>query len=171
MAWQEFRRGKRNKRDVIEFERNLEDNLFQLHYTLKNKTYQHGKYHCFHICDPKFRVIHKADVCDRVIHHAIYRVLYPVFDKIFIFDSYSCRLGKGTHKAIDRLELFARKTSKNYSQPCFVLKCDIKKFFDSVDQRILFELIKKKINDKNVLYLIRQIISSFKTINTLRGGD
>lgn len=146
MAWREFRRGKRKKFDVQIFERNLEDNLFVLHLELKNQIYRHGDYTAFYISDPKLRKIHKASVRDRVLHHAIYRVLYSVFDKTFIFDSYSCRLKKGTHKAVDRLELFTRKVSKNYSDKCFVLKCDIRKFFASVDQGVLIDLISQKIS-------------------------
>ena len=144
MAWREFRRGKRGKFDVQIFERNLEDNLFILHQELKSGTYRHGDYTSFYITDPKLRKIHKATVRDRVLRHAIYRVLYPIFDKSFIYDSYSCRLDKGTHKAVDRLEVFIRKASRNYLSCCFVLKCDIKKFFASIDQGILLKIIEKK---------------------------
>lgn len=154
----------------MEFERNLENNLFQLHYSLKNKTYQHGGYHRFHIYDPKFRVINKASVRDRVLHHAIYRVLYPIFDKTYIHDSYSCRISRGTHRSVKRLENFTRKVSKNYTKPCFALKCDIRKFFDSVDQETLFKIIKKKIQDREVLLLIWEIIQSYLTNQLSRGG-
>ena len=165
LAWREFRRGKRKKKDVQQFEFNLEDNLFQLHWELENKTYQHSNYTAFSISDPKPRRIHKAVVRDRVLHHAIFRILYPIFDKGFIFDSYSCRLGKGTHKAVSRLEKFCRKLSKNNTRGIFALKCDIKKFFDSIDQEILLNLIKKKIQDENALWLIEKIIKSFERFN------
>lgn len=102
-AWEAFKLGKRKKKDVAAFERNLEDNLFSLHEKLQNKTYRHASYTAFNIYDPKFRHIHKATVADRVIHHAIISVIEPIFDKTFIYDSYSCRLGKGTHKAVKRL--------------------------------------------------------------------
>lgn len=162
MAWREFRRGKRNKSDVQQFEFNLEDNLFQLHQELKDKTYQHSHYTTFNICDPKLRRIHKACVRDRVLHHAVFRILYPIFDKGFIFDSYSCRLNKGTHKAVNRLEKFARILSKNNHRNIFALKCDIRKFFDSVNQDILLELVKKKIQDDNAIWLVEKIIKSFE---------
>ena len=162
-AWKEFRKGKRKKRDVQIFERNLEDNLFRLHRDLVNKTYQHGNYNSFYITDPKLRLIHKACVRDRVLHHAIYRILYPIFDKSFIYDSYSCRLKKGTHKAVSRLNFFTRKVSKNYTGRCFVLKCDIKKFFASIDHEVLFLLLKNKIRDENLLRLLQEIINSFST--------
>ena len=167
MAWQEFRRGKRNKKDVQEFEFNLEDNLFQLHSELRNKTYQHSNYTSFSICDPKPRRIHKAIVRDRVLHHASFRILYPIFDKSFIFDSYSCRIRKGTHRAVNRLEKFCRKLSKNKAKNIFALKCDVRKFFDSIDQGILLELISKKIIDKNGMWLVSKIIRSFSAADAL----
>src|SRR3989344_5257827 len=110
-AWDRFKQEKRNKNDVMEFEKNLEQHIFQLHRDLRNKTYKHGPYTDFYISDPKLRHIHKATVRDRVLHHAVFRILYPIFDKSFIFDSYSCRLNKGTHRAINRLEKFCRKLS------------------------------------------------------------
>ncbi|MCX6785645.1 MAG: hypothetical protein NTZ18_02195 [Candidatus Komeilibacteria bacterium] len=97
LAWKEFKRGKMNKADVLDFEFSLEDNLWQLHDELKNKTYTHSAYIPFYITDPKLRHIHKATIKDRLLHQAVFRVLYPIFDKSFIFNSYSCRLAKGTH--------------------------------------------------------------------------
>jgi len=143
------------------FERNLEYNLFNLHYELKNGIYHHSQYTAFYITDPKLRRIHKAEVKDRIVHHAIYRVLYPIFNSSFIYDSYSCRIDKGTHKAVDRLTGFIRKVSRNLARPCFVLKCDIKKFFHSVDHQILFEIIKRKIDNIDSLLLHKEIIGSF----------
>jgi len=90
VAWGEFRRGKKNKVDVQLFERNLEDNLFQLHHELKYKTYRHGSYESFYVNDPKRRHIHKASVRDRVVHHLLYIYLYQRFNQHFIYDSYSC---------------------------------------------------------------------------------
>jgi len=146
-AWKEFKKGKTSKSDVQEFEFNLEDNLFQIHEELKSKKYKHGLYASFYVRDPKLRHIHKASVRDRVFHHTVFRVLYQIFDKNFIYDSYSCRIGKGTHLAVNRLEQCIRKLSKNNSRNIYALKCDIRKFFDSVDKEILLELIKRKIKD------------------------
>ena len=160
-AWSEFRKGKSKRFDVQEFERNLEDNLFELHNSLRNKTYRHGNYQSFYVQDPKQRHIHKANVLDRVIHHLLYTFLYNLFDKFFIYDSYSCRLNKGTHKGVRRLEEFTRKVSKNHTQSCWALKCDIKKFFASVDHKVLTELLRKKIKDEDVIWLLKQIIYSF----------
>ena len=161
MAWHEFKRGKTNKLDVQQFEFNLEDNLFTLHQELESKNYQHSQYTAFNVCDPKLRRIHKASVKDRVLHHAIFRILYPLIDKSFVFDSYSCRVEKGTHRAVDRLESFAGKLSQNNSRNIFALKCDVRKFFDSVDQEILLKLIKNKIQDAETIWLIDKIITSF----------
>ena len=138
-AWREFRRGKKSKADILQFEYNLMDNILRLHTDLKNKTYTHSSYEAFKISDPKPRDVHKASVRDRVLHHAIYKILYPLYDKTFISDSYSCRVNKGTHRAIYRFEYFIRKVSKNYTGQCWILKCDIRKFFASVDQDILFK--------------------------------
>jgi RNA-directed DNA polymerase len=161
LAWKEFSKGKRKKKDVQEFEFDLEDNSFSLHEELKRKTYQHSNYTAFNVCDPKLRRIHKAIVRDRVLHHAIFRILYPIFDKGFIFDSYSCRTNKGTRKAVDRLETFLRKASKNNHKNIFALKCDIRKFFDSIDQEILLEIIKRKIFDRETIWLLEIIVKSF----------
>jgi len=163
LAWDGFKREKRNKSDVQKFEYNLEDNIFQLHQELKTKTYQHSNYQSFYIQDPKLRRIHKAYVKDRVLHHAVFRILYPIFDPTFIFDSYSCRTEKGTHRAVNRLQKFARKVNKNNTGNCYILKCDVKKFFDSIDHDILISLIKKKIQDKDTIWLIKKIIKSFFT--------
>lgn len=100
-------------------------------------------------------------VKDRVLHHSIFRILYPIFDRTFIYDSYSCRLNKGTHKAVSRFVKFTRKLSRNNTKRIFALKCDIRKFFDSVDQDILLELIKKKIKDSDAIWLIKKIVKSF----------
>jgi len=162
LAWEEFKKGKMYKTDVQNYNFFLENNIFVLHRELKAKRYQHSPYHSFYIKDPKLRHIHKACVRDRVLHHAIFRILYPIFDKFFIFDSYSCRISKGTHKAVDRLQTFCRKESKNNSRTVYILKLDIKKFFDSVDHNILLSLIKKRIEDKDLFWLLEVIISSFE---------
>ena len=144
----------------------MEDNLFQLHRELKSKTYRHGSYESFNITDPKLRRISKACVRDRVLHHAVFRILYSIFDESFIFDSYSCRIGKGTHKAVSRLEIFCHKLSRNNTKTIFALKCDVKKFFDSINHNILLNLIKRKIGGDDV-WLIGKIVDSFcKAPNT-----
>lgn len=162
-TWDRFVRGKRNKKDVIAFQLALADNLLELYESLKNKTYKHGGYHAFNISDPKPRNIHKATVRDRVLHHLIYKELYRYFDSRFIYDSYSCRKGKGTHRALDRFKYFAGQVSRNHTRTCYVLKGDIKKFFASIDQAVLIKILERHIADGEILALLYEIISSFHT--------
>jgi RNA-directed DNA polymerase len=164
VAWEEFLRGKRKRKDVQEFQMNLMDNVLDLHRDLRDNTYRHGPYEAFNISDPKPRNIHKATVRDRLLHHAIYRQLYPVCDKTFIAHSYSCRVNKGTHKALNTFTSFARKVSNNHTTTAWVLKCDIKKFFASIDHEILFSILEKKIPDQELLKLLREIVGSFETM-------
>lgn len=164
-AWQEFVRNKKKRKDVQEFQLHSIDNIINLHYVLKNKTYRHSLYEYFRITDPKLRDIHKASVQDRLVHHAVCRVLYPYFNKKFIHDSYSCRLGKGSHKAINRLRSFAYIESRNHTRTIWALKCDVKKFFASIDHDILLQILSKHIKDENVLFLLETIINSFNTVS------
>lgn len=168
-AWKEFVRGKRCRRDVCEFSLNLMDNIFSLYSDLFNHTYKHGPYQAFNICDPKPRSIHKATVRDRLLHHAIYRVLYPFFARTFIADSYSCQSGKGTHKALDRFRGFSYIASKNNTQTCWILKCDVKKFFASIDQEIMAGILKQYIPDRNIVWLLEQIIKGFQSSASGKG--
>lgn len=163
-AWHEFKRGKTGKVEVQEFEFNLENNFFQLHQVLRDKIWFPVPYTAFYIRDPKWRHIHKAIVIDRVFNQALFRKLYPVFDKNFIHDSYSCREEKGTHRGVVRLDHFIRQVSTNYTKPAYALKCDVKKFFDSVNHESLFKMIEKEIKDEDILSIINKIIGSFHTI-------
>lgn len=160
-AWKEFKRGKMKKDDVLAFEFNLEQNIFEIYQRLKDKIYTPKPYQEFFVCDPKLRHIHKACVGDRVVHQAVYRKLYKVFDPQFIYDSYSCRIGKGTHKGVERLSSFMTKSSKNNSQKVWYLKCDVTKFFDSINHQLLKQRISMKVKDENTLWLCNRIIDSF----------
>ena len=160
-AWKEFKRGKTGKPDVQEFDATLEENLFEIHDALKRKTYQPAPYVSFFVSDPKRRSIHKACVRDRVVHQALFRVLYPIFNKTFIHDSYSCRLGKGTHRGVRQLARYLRAVSGNYHRAAYALKCDIRKFFENIDHDILIGLLEKRIHDPGTCWLTKQIIDSF----------
>ncbi len=162
VAWQEFIRGKKTKKDVAEFSLNLSSNLYTLHEDLKNKTYEHGAYQAFGISDPKPRSIHKATVRDRVLHHAIYHILYKYFDQNFIYDIYSCRDEKGAHRAVRRFEDFARKVSANNTGTCWVLKCDIQKFFASIDHATLMRIVVRHTPESDTLWLLQKVIDSFE---------
>jgi RNA-directed DNA polymerase len=162
-AWKEFIVGKRGKRDVQEFQLRLMDNIIGLCQDLVGGTYRHGGYCAFNISDPKPRNIHKAMVRDRLLHHAIYRILYPFFDRTFIADSFSCRVGKGTHAALSRFRSFSYVVSKNNMRTCWVLKCDIKKFFANIDHNMLMGILARHISDEKSLSLLWEIVESFSS--------
>lgn len=161
LAWREFLPGKRHKPDVQVFGHRLMDNVLALHRELAAGAYRHGPYTHFRIADPKPRDIHKATVRDRLVHHAIYRVLYPFFSRTFMADSFSCQLGKGTHAAMQRFQAFGRQVSRNSTRTCWVLKCDIRKFFASIDHATLLRLLAERIPDPGIFALLQEVIQSF----------
>lgn len=163
LAWDKFRSDKQKKRDVCEFEWRLEKNIFQLHRDLVNKRYKHEAYTSFYINDQKQRHIHKATIRDRMFHHAVFSVLNPIFEPTFIAHSFSCRIDKGTHKGIKTLDIITKKVSRNTRKPCFALKCDIRKFFQTVDHTILTILLAKRVKDSDAMRILKEIIESFKS--------
>ena len=152
-AAQAARRGKRFKPNVARFDFNLEHELFALGDELRSHIYRPGPYHTFTIREPKTRLISAAPYRDRVVHHALCRIIEPVFDRTFIKDSYACRVGKGTHLAVEEFSRHARRYG-------YVLKCDIAKYFPSIDHDILAGLLARKIKDPRVLWLIRVIVEA-----------
>lgn len=166
-GWREFLVGKKKKKDVIYFQHNLEENLSTLYTSLKKQTYKPGLYTGFYVCDPKIRLIHKATVPDRVVHHIVSIILEKIYEPTFYAHSYSCRKDKGTHRGVIALQKMAKKVSKNNTRTCWVLKCDIKKFFASVNQRILFEILKRRIKDQDFLELLHKIINGFYSDRTI----
>jgi retron-type reverse transcriptase len=169
LAWEEFARGKRKKKDVQEFSFNLMDNILSLHKDLKTLTYVHGDYEAFNISDPKPRSIHKASVRDRLLHHAIHRQLYPFFDRRFVSDSFSSRKEKSVHKAMKRFRRFGWKVSENNKKTCWILKCDIKKFFASIDQETLLRIVGQHIKDKDIFWLVERVVKSFYSTGPDKG--
>lgn len=163
LAWQEFVKDKSNSLDVQIFAANLADNIFALHNDLQNQTYIHGAYQRFTIADPKPRIIHKASVRDRLVHHAIHRVFYPFFNRTFISDSFSCRVNKGPYAAITRLKNRAYKVSKNNTVTCWVLKCDIKKFFNNIHHETLLIILADYMPERKTLELIEKVVYSFSS--------
>jgi len=153
LAYKAAARGKRGRPDVAAFELDLEDNLLQLQAELEHQTYAPGPYHHFTIYEPKRRRISAAPFRDRVVHHALVRVIEPIFERRFIHDSYACRRGKGTHRALDRCTHFAQRYR-------FVLKCDVVKFFPSMDHAVLRGLLARVIADEQTLWLMDQILDS-----------
>jgi retron-type reverse transcriptase len=144
-------RGKTRLANVARFHYDLEAQICRLQDELRDQTYQPGAYRTFQIFEPKPRIISAAPYRDRVVHHALCSLLEFVFEPTFISDSYACRRGKGTHAALDRFTEFARGNR-------YVLKCDVRKFFPSVDHEILKSLIARKIKDRDVLWLADRII-------------
>lgn len=170
LAWEEFLLGKKKRVDVAIFQSKLMNNIFCLYHDLKERKYRHGSYQSFNISDPKPRNIHKATVRDRLLHHLLYQATYQYFDQHFINDSYSCRLSKGTHRAISRLLVFGKKASFNNHKTVWVFKGDIKKFFASIDHGILKSILARYIKDQDLLYLFGEVIDSFNTSGKLGVG-
>lgn len=172
-AWKKARKGKTLKNYVISFEKNLKENLLQLRYDLLFHSYQPKPLEVFIIRDPKTRKICKSDFRDRIIHHAICNIIEPVFDKLFIYDSYANRVGKGCFEAIKRYDCFKRKVSRNglliknaknsSDVKGWCLKADVYHYFDEVSHETLLNIIRKKIKDERVIWLIKKIINNYET--------
>ena len=160
LAWQKAKKGKAKRRYVKRFQKNLKKNLLKLQKELISQTYQPCKLKTFPIRDPKTRKISKSAIRDRIIHHALCNNIVPLFEKSFIYDSHANQKGKGTLKALERFDRFKRKVSKNNTRECYVLKADIKHYFDEIDHQILINILRKKIIDKNVIALIEEILEN-----------
>lgn len=152
-AYRKASKGKRGHPNVAAFEYRLEDNLLQLQTELVGKTYAPGPYHSFYIHEPKRRLISAAPFRDRVVHHALCNLVEPLFERSFIPDSYANRKDKGTHRALDRAQQFSRRFR-------YVLQCDIKQYFPSIDHIILRDILARKLDDPAILGLIDLILAS-----------
>ena len=153
VAFRKAAKGKHGKASAAGFEFQVADRLLELQAELKNFTYQPGDYVHFVIHEPKQRKISAAPFRDRVVHHAICNIIEPIFETQFIDDSYANRKNKGTHRAVDRLQEFAR-------QYRYVLRCDIVKHFPSLDHEVLLKILGQPIQDKSLLWLMERIIQS-----------
>ena len=169
-AWWKFRRGKRARMDIQIFERHLERNIFELHDELSSDRWRHGAYESFYVHDPKIRHIRKAAVRDRLVHQVVFDTLEKLFEPRFIFHQYASRIGKGTHRAVDALYRATRSVSRNYTRPCYALKCDVRRFFDSIDHSVLLDLIGRPLKDKKAFDLMRKVIASFDIENHFGKG-
>jgi len=152
-AAQKAQRGKRFRPNVLAFNDNREQELLRLQSALETKTYQPGAYRTFEIFEPRRRLISAAPYRDRVVHHALCNIIIPLFERTFIQDSYANRVGYGTHRALKRFIHFARSSR-------YVLQCDIKKYFPSIDHEILKQLVRRKIKCRDTLWLIDTIIDN-----------
>jgi len=151
-------KGKRMKPNTAKFSFFLEKELLRLQQELLSQTYRPGAYRNFFVYEPKPRLISAAPYRDRVVHHAFCNIVEPIFDKTFIFDSYACRIDKGTHIALDRAQRFLRANK-------YVLQCDIQKYFPSINHDILLSILLRKIKDEKALWLAKLIIDSSPLLN------
>jgi len=158
LAWRKARKGKTKKNYVIEFEKDLERNLSDLSFELKSLTYKPKELVNFILRDPKTRKISKSDFRDRIVHHAIILVIGYIFEKGFIYDSCANQIGKGNLFALNRLNRYMRKVTNNFTNLAFCLKCDIKHYFEEVDHEIIISILRRKIKDENVIWLIRLVL-------------
>ncbi|MBN2330227.1 MAG: hypothetical protein JXC85_00255 [Candidatus Aenigmarchaeota archaeon] len=179
LAFRKARINKRYRKDVQEFEFNLENNLLQIMRELQTLTYKPAPLKHFVIRDPKTRRISASNFRDRVVHHALCNIIQPIFEKKFIHDSYANRIKKGSSKALERYDTFKRKVSNNGRLVNrakdrnmvigYILKADIRHFFDSVDHELLIAKIRRRISDWKVLMLIRTILKNHMTGNEGKG--
>ncbi|MFA6094750.1 MAG: reverse transcriptase domain-containing protein [Candidatus Paceibacterota bacterium] len=144
-AYYDARRNKRGSMSTMSFERDYEKKLLQLGQEIVSGSYKIGRSICFICFKPLQREIFAADFRDRIIHHFVYNYINPIFENLFINDSYSCRVGKGTSYGIKRLDHFIRSCSKNYTQDCYILKLDIQGYFMSIDKNILYKKIEERV--------------------------
>jgi len=150
-AARQAQRGKRDRPNVLAFNFNREWELLRIQTQLEDGAYVPGEYDTFWICDAKPRLISAAPYRDRVVHHALCNLIEPIFDRSFIYDTYACRQGKGTHAAVDRFTHYARRYG-------YVFKTDVRKYFPSIDHDILLDVVEHRIKDERVLDLIRTIV-------------
>jgi len=158
LAYYKSSKGKKSRQDVIDFSKDLDNNLKHIQNQLMNKAVIIGDYHYFKIKDPKERIICAASFPERVIHHAIMNITEKYFEDFQIYNSYACRKYKGMHRAVKK----AFNVCKKYD---YYIKFDIRKFFDNVDHKILFNLLERRFKDKDLLDLFKQIIDSYETLS------
>jgi hypothetical protein len=178
-AYYDARKNKRKTINALAFEVDYESKIFQLHEEILNNKYEPKQSICFINFSPVQREIFAADFRDRIVHHLIFNYINPIFDPLFINDSYSCRTGKGTHYGIKRIDKFIRSCSKNYTQDCYILKLDIKGYFMAINKQLLYEKVRSSLIKKQgkfdfnlplVLYLIEKTIFNDSTKNCIVKG-
>lgn len=162
-AYKKCRRGKSRKTDVIQFELNASEELVKLQQELKEKTYHTGNYYKFTIYDPKEREIQALPFRDRIVQHNLCdNILAPLLERHLVYDNSACRKGKGTHFAMERLTIFLRDYYKKYGNKGYILKCDIHKYFDSIDHKVLKTKLMRLIKDRDIYSLLENIIDSYE---------
>ncbi|MEK6830542.1 MAG: hypothetical protein AABX77_00765, partial [Nanoarchaeota archaeon] len=173
LAFEKASKNKAHKKYIIEFELNLEEELNKLKQELESFTYKPRQLKKFIIRDPKTRKIHISAFRDRIIHHALINIIGPIFEKVFIYDSFASRLNKGTLNAVLRFQNFMKKVSTNgklVKNPFnnnlvegYVLKADIKHYFETISHELLIKMIRRKIKDENIMWIVKQILNNYDT--------
>lgn len=159
-SWLKASKGKRNRHEVLRYNQRLEANLWGLIEQLENGTYSMGGYKSFWISEPKRRIVAKLrSFDDRVLQHALHAIIEPIYESVFISDSFACRKNKGTHAGADRAQQMVRKVKREHGK-VYSLKCDIAGYFANIDHAILKQLLRKKIGDNRLLALLDLIIDS-----------
>ena len=171
LAYKKAKKRKSSKQYVIDFQKDKQSNILNIKKELEKQTYKPSKLTKIIVRDPKTRTINKSQFKDRIIHHAIVNILEPIYEKVFINDNYANRKNKGTLKAIQRFDKFKRTASNNgklvkYNKnnnmvKGYILKADIKRFFETIDQDVLLNLLKKKIKDNKLILLTKQLLSNY----------
>jgi len=154
LAFYKAKRGKTGKKDIFSFQKNLDSNLFAVYESLQKQEFRFGAYNYFKVHDPKERTICAASFPERIVHHAIMNLCASDFERYQIFDSYACRIGKGVFAAVERIRFFQNKYK-------WYAKLDVRKYFDNIDHRILFEQLCRMYKDEKLLNLLWQIIESY----------
>lgn len=167
----ECRKNKRTSESALNFELRAEENILRLSSELRNRTYRPSRSILFAARKPKLREIFAADFRDRIVHHILIDQLEKIWEPVFIHDSYACREGKGTHAGVERLQSFLRKITTNGKRRAYFLQLDIKDFFTSINKEILFKLLKRKIQDPEILWLTELLLFWDCTSSYLRCGD
>ncbi|MGD2091131.1 MAG: reverse transcriptase/maturase family protein [Candidatus Aminicenantes bacterium] len=155
-------KGKKNNPEAADFYLNLEKNLFKLKDDLLTRNYKPGKYRYFNIYDPKERKISDAPFRDKVVHHALVNIIEPLFESVFIKNSFACRKGKGTHKAVLLAQNFMRFNR-------FYLKMDIEKYFETIDHAKLVDIFSETVKNKDALWLLKTILKTSEQSSGIKG--
>ncbi len=164
------RRNKRNTINALRFEYDLEENLLRLHEELESQTYTPSRSVCFVLKQPKLREIFAADFRDQVVHHVLVDYLERIWEPLFIYNSYACRKGKGTHRAVKRLQSFMRRVSCNGTRRAYFMHLDIRGFFLHINKEILYQIVAERIRDEKLLWLARTVIFHDCTKNFVMKG-
>lgn len=170
-AYIDCRKHKRKTYHAAKFEINFESELLKLEEELQNHTYEIGRSICFVVEEPSLREVFAATFRDRVVHHLLYNFLEPIFEPIFIAQSYACRKEKGIHQSLNDLQKYLLKATKNHRRKAYYIHLDIKGFFMSLNKEILFQLISNQVKNPELIWLTKLIIFNDPVKNFTSKGN